>query len=140
MWSKKPVELTGEVECDEVYIAVGHKGYPEAALQQGRRGCRHRLKGTPGRGTLDKEKPPILGMIQRGGGVAIRMFANVQQQTIGTLIYTDEYAIYNLLEAWGYAHKTVNQAQAEYARDEDAMASARSISIINTMEGSWSLL
>ena len=28
--SKKPkVKLSGEVECDEVYIVAGHKGQPE---------------------------------------------------------------------------------------------------------------
>jgi len=56
-------------------------------------------------------------MIQRGGEVVIRMMENVQQRTIeplikatialGTMVYTDEYAIYNPLQDWGYAHKTV---------------------------------
>jgi len=41
------------------------------------------LKGAPGRGTLEKEKPPIFGMIQRTGEVAIRMLADVKQATIG---------------------------------------------------------
>jgi len=36
------------------------------------------LKGARGRGTLEKEKPPILGMIERSGDVVIRMLANVQ--------------------------------------------------------------
>jgi len=40
------------------------------------------LKGARGRGTLEKEKPPIFGMIQRGGQVVMRMLANVQQKTI----------------------------------------------------------
>jgi len=56
--------LSGEIECDEVYIVAGHKGHPEAVAQQGRRGRRRRLKGKRGRGTLDGEKPPVLGMIQ----------------------------------------------------------------------------
>jgi transposase-like protein len=140
--------LSGEVECDEVYIVAGHKGHPEAVLQQGRFGRRRRLKGAPGRGTLEKEKPPILGMIQRGGEVVIQMLANVQQATIqplirqtiqpGTLVFTDEYAIYHPLEAWGYAHKTVNHAQAEYARDDDQDGFCEVH--INTLEGFWSLL
>jgi transposase len=47
-------------------------------------------------------------MIQRGGEVVIRMLENVQQRTIeplikatialGSLVYTDEYAIYNPLQ------------------------------------------
>ena len=94
-----------------------------------RPGRRNRLKGSRGRGTLDKEKPPILGMIQRNGEVVICMLPNVQQATIqpvikqtiapGTLIYSDEYNIYNRLLEWGYDHKTVNHSQGEYARDED---------------------
>jgi len=74
------------------------------------------LKGARGRGTLEKEKPPILGMLQRGGEVVIRMLGNVQQQTIkplilatvapGTMVYTDEYGIYARLPEWGYGHKT----------------------------------
>ncbi len=66
------------------------------------------MRGARGRGTLEKEKPPIFGMIQRGGQVVIRMLPNVKQVTIkplitefiapGTLIYTDEYSIYDRLE------------------------------------------
>ena len=71
-------------------------------------GCR-RLKGAPGRGTLEKEKPPILGLIQRGGQVVLHMLANVQQKTIQPIIEaavaqrsqinTDEYDIYARLPA-----------------------------------------
>ncbi len=32
---KKPeVELSGEVECDEVYVVAGHKGHPEAVKKK----------------------------------------------------------------------------------------------------------
>jgi len=67
---------------------------------------------------LEKEKPPVFGMIQRSGEVFIRMLENVQQNTIKPLIqkvivpgsqtYTDEYSIYTKMEKWGYPHKTVN--------------------------------
>jgi transposase-like protein len=62
---------------------------------------------------LEKEKPPVFGMIQRCGDVAIQMLENVQQKTIEpiikatvlpeSLIYTDEYSIYGRLNDWGYA-------------------------------------
>ncbi|MGC1528525.1 MAG: IS1595 family transposase [Phormidesmis sp.] len=102
---KRPeVQLSGTVEFDEVYVTAGHKGQPEQVKKKGRQGRRRKLKGVRGRGTLEKEKPPIFGMIQRGGEVVIQMLANVQQKTIqpiiqatvsaGTLIYTDEYDIY----------------------------------------------
>ena len=75
-----------------------------------REGRRRRLKGDRGRGTLEKEKPPIFGMIQCSGEVVIRMLANVQQATIepllratialGTILYTDEYDIYARVTRW----------------------------------------
>ena len=87
------------------------------------------MKGERGRGTLAKEKPPIFGMIQRGGEVMIRMLADVKQATIGPLsrrtiapgteVYTDEYDIYARLPEWGYTHRTVCHATGEFARDED---------------------
>ena len=64
-----------------------------------------------------KERPPVFGMMQRGGQVVINLLANVQQKTIepfikdtivpGTLVYTDEYSIYARLPSWGYSHKSV---------------------------------
>ena len=97
---------------------------------------------------MEKEKPPIFGMIQRGGQVVIQMLENVQQVTIkplilstivpGTLIYTDEYAIYDRLEQWGYSRKSVCHGTGEYARDEDGDGFYEVH--VNTMEGFWSLL
>ena len=146
---KKPVvTLQESVECDEVYVVAGHKGNPVAVREKGRKSRRNRLKGSRGRGTLAKEKPPIFGMIQRGGEVVIHMLENVQQTTIepiikktilaGTLIYTDEYNIYARLQQWGYDHKTVNHSIGEYARDEDGDGFHEVH--VNTMEGFWSLL
>lgn len=87
-------------------------------------------------------------MIQRGGEVAIRMLENVQTMTIeplikatiasGSMVYTDEYGIYNALSQWGYGHKTVCHGAGEYARDEDGDGFCEVH--VNTMEGFWSLL
>jgi len=117
-------------------------------LKKKRKGRRRRLKGAPGRGTLEKEKPPIFGLIERGGQVVLRMLENVQQKTIrpliqtiiapGTLVYTDEYDIYARRPEWGYGHKTVCHSQGEYARDEDGDGFYEVH--VNTMEGVWSLL
>ncbi len=140
--------LSGDVECDEVYVIAGHKGQPEAVRSAGRRGRRRRLKGARGRGTLATEKPPIFGMIQRGGAVVIRRVENVQQATIrpliqtfiapGTRVHTDEYTIYNPLKDWGFDHHTVCHSRGEYARDEDGDGFHEIH--VNTMEGFWSLL
>jgi transposase len=106
------------------------------------------LKGDRGRGTLEKEKPPIFGMIQRTGEVVIQMLANVQQLTIkpligatialGSVVYTDEYDIYSRLQDWGYTHHTVCHAKREYARDDDGDGFCEVH--VNTLEGFWSLL
>jgi transposase len=87
-------------------------------------------------------------MIQRSGQVVIQMLKNVQQATIkpviqstiapGTLIYTDEYAIYDRLESWGYTRKSVCHGAEEYARDEDGDGFYEVH--VNAMEGFWSLL
>ena len=140
--------LSHEVECDEAYVIAGHKGQPEVVKNKRRKGRRRRGKGNSGRGTLEKERPPVFGMIQRGGQVVIHLLANVKQKTIepfikdtidpGTLVYTDEYSIYARLYAWGYDHKSVNHGRGEYARDEDGDGFCEVH--VNTMEGFWSLL
>jgi transposase-like protein len=140
--------LASEVECDEVYVVAGHKGNPEAVKEKGRSGRRRRLEGERGRGTLAKEKPPIFGMLQRGGEVVIRMLENVKQVTIGPLIkktiargsvvYTDESDIYSRLDDWGYNHETVCHAAGEFARDDDGDGFCEVH--VNTLEGFWSLL
>nr|WP_245662939.1 IS1595 family transposase [Endozoicomonas arenosclerae] len=76
------------------------------------------------------------------------MLANVKRATIkpliratiepGTLVYTDEYSIYNELAEWGYGHKSVCHGAGEYARDEDGDGFHEIH--VNTMEGFWSLL
>src|SRR5262245_65686967 len=103
--------LCNEVECDEAYVIADHKGQPAVVKRKGRKGRCRRLQGKGGRGTLEKERPPVFGMIQRGGQVVINLLANVQQKTIepfikdtidpGTRVYTDEYSIYARLSAWG---------------------------------------
>ena len=34
---KPEVALSGQVECDEVYVVAGHKGHPEAVRKKGGR-------------------------------------------------------------------------------------------------------
>jgi len=142
------VTLSNEVECDEAYVVAGYKGQPEVIKSKRRKGRRRRRKGKSGRGTMEKEKLPVFGMIQRGGLVVLHLLANVKQKTNepfikdtidpGTLVYTDEYSIYARLERWGYDHKSVNHGRGEYARDEDGDGFCEVH--VNTMEGFWSLL
>ena len=78
--------LSNEVECDEAYVIAGHKGQPEVVKHKGRKGRRRRRKGKGGRGTMEKERPPVFGMMERGGQVVINLLANVKQKTIEPLI------------------------------------------------------
>jgi transposase len=129
-------------------VIAGYKGQPEAVKKKRRKGRRRGRKGKGGHGTLEKERPPVFGLMQRGGQVVIRLLAHVKQKTIepfikdtmdpGTLVYTDEYSIYARLCAWGHGHKSVNHGRGEYARDEDGDGLCEVH--VNTMEGFWSLL
>ena len=106
------------------------------------------MRGAPGRGTLEEEKPPIFGMIPRTGEIVIRMPADVQQKTIGpliqktitpgTVVYTDESDIYARLSEGGSTQHTVCHAAGEFARDEDGDGFCEVH--VNTVEGFWSLL
>lgn len=140
--------LEGTIEIDEVYVIAGHKGQPEKVKEAGRLPRKRRLKGQRGRGTAKKEKPPILGLVQRTGKAIFRVLANVQQKTIepiikkvvkkGSLIYTDEYNIYSKIRQWDFEHKTVCHSKGEYARDEDGDGFHEVH--VNTQEGIWSVL
>lgn len=87
-------------------------------------------------------------MIERSGLIVVKMLDNVQQKTIGpviqatiesgSIVYTDEYDIYDRLSIWGYEHKSVCHANGEYACDEDGDGFCEVY--VNTIEGFWSLL
>lgn len=142
------MKLSGQVELDEVYVVAGHKGQPAEVEAAGRPPRRRRLKGARGRGTAAKDKPPILGMIERGGNLAMVVLPNVQQATIkphiqahievGSETFTDEYTIYDRLPAWGYQRRSVCHSNGEFARDEDGDGFCEVH--VNTIEGVWSLL
>ena len=129
--------LSDEVECDEAYVIAGHKGQPEVVKSKGRQGRRRRLKGKAGRGTLEKERPPVFGMMQRGGQVVLNLLANVKQKTIepfitdtivaGTLIYTDEYSIYARLQSGGTAIRVSTTDEANSLETKMAMVFVKSM-------------
>ncbi|WP_428194334.1 transposase [Deinococcus saxicola] len=62
------------------------------------------MRGKRGRGTAASDKPPVLGMFERGGRLVLHLCANVQQRSIephiqatigtGSIVNTDEYSIY----------------------------------------------
>jgi len=146
---KKPtVTLSNAVECDEASVIAGHKGQPEVIKSTGRQGRRRRLQGKSGRGTIEKARPPVFGMRQRGGQVVIHRLANVRHKTIapvikdtivaGTRVYTDEYRMYARLQSWAYDHQSAHHGRGACARDDDGDGVCAVH--VHTMEGFWSLL
>lgn len=118
--------LDGVCEADETFI-----------------GGRPRIRGINkrGRGT---RKVPVVGVVQRGGKVAVRVVERVRIGTVipfirehvaeGATVYTDELNIYDRLPKHGYQHGKVLHKQRQYARRDDDGANVHT----NHLEGFWS--
>ena len=61
------VTLKGEVKIDEVYVVAGHKGQPAAVAKRGGSGAAASWQARRDAARWRRDKPPILGLIQRGG-------------------------------------------------------------------------
>ena len=59
--SKPEVQLSGDVECDEVYVSAGHKGNPTAVRKRGDKGGVTVSKGFGVGGPLKKRSRQYLG-------------------------------------------------------------------------------
>jgi transposase-like protein len=111
-WNRK-------VEVDETYFGGKHKGYVGRSY----------------------DKTPIVGLAQRKGDVRAFVATDVKQDTLRGLIkehvlpksivFTDEFAAYNGLDARGYQHKRVNHSEKVYVAGD---------AHTNTLEGFWMLI
>lgn len=116
------IRLKGIVELDEVYVTAGLKGKKCLRRQPRMRGLKRR-----GRGTYATDKPPLLGVVERGGLVKLIPMADVAAKTVlrrlfkdfnledVEALYTDDYPSYNCLRSLSH-HETVNHSLGEYAR------------------------
>ena len=96
----KPI-LSGDVECDEVYVVASHKGHPDAVKKRPPRASAS-AEGSTGARNLGEREAADFRDDSAGRAVVIRMLENVQQATIrplieqfiapGTCVYTDEYS------------------------------------------------
>jgi transposase-like protein len=111
---------SGDFEADECYIG----------------GRRH---GKRGRGAGGKM--PVFGIVQRKGEVSATKVNDLKKSTVYPLIkervlpqsmvYTDEYPVYDKLKAQGYHHKRVNHGAKVYVSGH---------AHTNNIEGFWSVL
>jgi len=123
MLDESHTPFTNEVEIDETYIGGKRRGDN---------------KGRPAEGS---HKVPVIGIAQRHGKVSVKVTTNVKRSTVmpliaknvakKTIIYTDEWKVYDPLHNEGYGHVSCNHAAGEYV-----VGNAHT----NTIEGFWSLV
>jgi transposase-like protein len=141
----KPTQpLQDEVtEADEMFQNAGEKGDPHTDPDDPPR-CR--ANNRPGAGTMENDRPPILGVVGRTSDhIRLTVCDNTQQTTLqpnvelntssSTLLNTDESSAYDHIAETGRGHATVCHSQHEYARDEDGDGFCEVH--CNTMEGIW---
>lgn len=116
------LKLKGIVEIDEVYVKAGLKGKRNLRRKPRKRGLKRR-----GRGTYAVDKPPVLGVVERGGPVRLIPLTDVAARTVLRRLFkcfhledveafiTDDYPSYNWLRSLG-RHEAVNHSIGEYAR------------------------
>lgn len=105
---------------------------------------RRRANNRRGLGTMDTDRPPILGVVGRAmGHLRLTVCDNTQQVTIqpqvehdtrpDVTLHTDESSAYNHITETGRNHVTVCHSRHEYARDGDGFCEVH----CNTQEGIW---
>jgi transposase-like protein len=118
--NEHPEMFSEQVEVDETYIG----------------GARH---GTRGRGA--EGKTAVIGIAQRHGKVISQVVTDTKRSTVMPLInknvakrsmvYTDEYPVYDAIDKLGYEHEEVNHSIGQYVHGNAST---------NTIEGYWSLV
>ncbi|MBA3754225.1 MAG: IS1595 family transposase [Nitrospira sp.] len=139
-----PLEDT-EVEADEMYQNAGEKGVPHLDPDDP---PRRRANKRRGHGTMENDRPPVVGVVGRQSGEGrFEVVDNADQKTLenfvtstttmGATVYTDEWSGYNHLPELGRNHSTVchTPGQREWARDDDGDG-VREVHN-NTLEGIW---
>ena len=130
-------------EADEMFQNAGEKGekHDDPADPP-----RVRANNRPGAGTMDNDRPPVLGVVGRTTGrIRLTVSENTQRATIQpqveadtsltTLLNTDESSAYGQIADTGRGHATVCHSRHEYARDDDGDGFCEVH--CNTMEGIW---
>jgi transposase len=119
------ITLEGPVEMDESYLGGALKNKHRNKLKQG----------------YQKDKQPVFGMVERGGRVITQVIADTKSKTVlpivaervlpSTMVYTDDYPIYDGLAKMGYQHSRIQHTVKVYVMGDIHT---------QTIEGFWSLL
>jgi transposase-like protein len=117
------------VEADEMDRNAGEKGVPHRDPEDP---PRRRANKVRGHGTMDNDRPPVIGVEGRETDeVGLDVVAHSDQATWnrfvvaltrpGTMVNTDEWAGYDRLPGWGRGRAAVCHApgRREWARDDD---------------------
>jgi transposase len=142
--ARSPLEDT-VVEADEMYQNAGEKGVPHADPEDP---PRRRANKVPGHGTMDNDRPPVIGVVGRESDqVRLEVVEHSDQDTLdkfvvnmtkrGAMVNTDEWAGYDRLPELGRGRAAVCHApgRREWARDDDGDG-VREVHN-NTLEGFW---
>ena len=107
-------QLTGRIEADETYI-----GGRIPNMSKSKR------KAMAGK---DSNKTPLVGILQRGGEIQVKVADQVNRATLipnilqnvakGSFVYTDENVCYRGLHNAGFYHNTVQHQIKEYVRGD----------------------
>jgi len=111
---REPLKDT-EVEADEMYQNAGEKGVPHLDPDDP---PRQRANKRRGHGTMENDRPPVVGVVGRQSGEGrFEVVDNADQKTLenfvtsttttGATVYTDEWSGYNHLPELGRNHSTV---------------------------------
>jgi len=104
-------------------MSAGHKGARCLSRWPRRRGLKLR-----GRGTWEEDKPPIMGLLERGGRAVLTVAKNVTRKAVdelmglvaaGSVVIIDDFLAYMHLGGEGWDHRVVNHSLGEYARGDD---------------------
>ena len=141
---RKPLE-DDHVEADEMYQNAGEKGVPHEDPEDPPRCRANKIKG---HGTMENDRPPVVGIVGRESGtVRLEVVAHSDQETLEAfvdkttksqaMVYTDEWSGYDHVPELGRGHATVchTPGKREWARDDDGDG-VREVHN-NTTEGLW---
>jgi transposase-like protein len=144
-WELRPGQPLEDqvVEVDESYPNAGEKGTPHDDEDDPPRDRGNKQRG---RGTMQHDRPPVLGV---AGRESSQVRIQVRQEATGEIIQdfcednissqatvnSDENQAYKFLENTAHEHHTVKHSEHEFARDEDGDG-VREVHD-NTIEGIW---